>query len=123
MLALSIKESFWDRGDFPEVVNNGSDYIVLKDPWVNGTLAAPFDKRAYYFLAVLGNRSQDDTGTAFYLILNVAVGGTSGWFPDGFGGKPWLDGSLSMCYVLSPLQHSHPSLVPSRHVGLCQETG
>ena len=53
MLALSIKESFWDRGDFPQVVNNGSDYIVLKDPWVNGTLAAPFDKRTYSFLAVL----------------------------------------------------------------------
>ena len=52
MLALTIKESFWDRGDFPEVVNNGSDYIVLKDPWVNGTLAAPFDKRKYLFWAV-----------------------------------------------------------------------
>ena len=49
MLVLNIKESFWDRGDFPEVVNNGSDYIVLTDPWVNGTLAAPFDKRVYYF--------------------------------------------------------------------------
>jgi len=76
MLVLTIKESFWDRGDFPQVVSNGSDYIVLKDPWVNGTLAAPFDK-------------------PFYLILNVAVGGTSGWFPDGYGEKPWLDGSLT----------------------------
>lgn len=31
---------------------------------------------------------------AFYLILDVAVGGTSGWFPDG-SEKPWLDGSAS----------------------------
>lgn len=31
--------------------------------------------------------------TAFYLILDLAVGGTSGWFPDNVGGKPWLDGS------------------------------
>jgi len=31
----------------------------------------------------------------FYLILDVAVGATNGWFPDGVGGKPWLDGSLS----------------------------
>ena len=56
MLALTIKESFWDRGDFPEVVNNGSDYIVLKDPWVNGTLAAPFDKRMYFVWAIVGKR-------------------------------------------------------------------
>jgi len=31
---------------------------------------------------------------AFYLIMNVAVGGTNGWFPDG-NEKPWLDGSQS----------------------------
>ena len=30
---------------------------------------------------------------AFYLILDVAVGGTSGWFPDGVGGKMWFDSS------------------------------
>ena len=56
MLALNIKESFWDRGDYPQVVNNGSDYIVLTDPWVNGTMAAPFDKRTYLFLVVLGGQ-------------------------------------------------------------------
>ena len=27
----------------------------------------------------------------FYLILNVAVGGTNGWFEDGKSGKPWVD--------------------------------
>lgn len=27
----------------------------------------------------------------FYLIMNVAVGGTNGWFPDGQGNKPWLN--------------------------------
>ena len=27
--------------------------------------------------------------------MNVAVGGTNGWFPDGAGDKPWLDGSFS----------------------------
>jgi hypothetical protein len=30
---------------------------------------------------------------AFYLIIDLAVGGTDGWFPDGEGGKPWLDDS------------------------------
>ena len=32
---------------------------------------------------------------AFYLILDVAVGGTNGWFPDGAGDKPWLNGALT----------------------------
>ena len=29
----------------------------------------------------------------FYLILDVAAGGTSGWFPDYVGNKPWQDES------------------------------
>ncbi|KAJ7186444.1 GH16 beta-1,3-glucan recognition protein [Mycena filopes] len=68
-----ISESFWQRGDFPTVVQNGTQSVVLENPWVNGTKAAPFDQ-------------------PFYLIMNVAVGGTNGWFPDG-PEKPWLDGS------------------------------
>ncbi|KAJ8517883.1 hypothetical protein ONZ45_g4983 [Pleurotus djamor] len=74
MLDLVINVPFFERGDFPPVVQNGSSTIVLKNPWVNGTKAAPFDQK-------------------FYLILNVAVGGTNGWFPDNQGQKPWLDGS------------------------------
>ena len=31
--------------------------------------------------------------SAFFLIMNVAVGGTNGWFPDNLGDKPWLDQS------------------------------
>jgi len=75
MLNLKINEPFWKRGDFPGVVQNGSETIILTDPWVNGTQAAPFDQ-------------------SFYLIMNVAVGGTNGWFPDGKE-KPWLDGSAT----------------------------
>jgi len=33
--------------------------------------------------------------TEFYLVIDLAVGGTSGWFPDGVGGKMWYDGSAS----------------------------
>ena len=29
--------------------------------------------------------------TEFYLIINLAVGGTAGYFPDGIAGKPWSD--------------------------------
>jgi hypothetical protein len=63
----------------------------------------------------------------FYLILNVAVGGTSGWFPDWAGDKPWLDGSQS--------EHSPPP-PPSKgvffsltracarpHEGFCEKPG
>ncbi|KAH7886769.1 glycoside hydrolase family 16 protein [Phlebopus sp. FC_14] len=74
MLELSFNEPFFSRGDFPSVVQNGSTPIVLQNPWVNGTNATPFDQ-------------------PFYLILDLAVGSTNGWFPDNAGGKPWLDGS------------------------------
>ncbi|KAJ6477596.1 concanavalin A-like lectin/glucanase domain-containing protein [Mycena sanguinolenta] len=68
------KGGFWKRGDFPTTVKDArsGQTIVLQDPWLNGTRATPFD--------------QD-----FYLIMNVAVGGTNGWFPDGQGNKPWLN--------------------------------
>ncbi|KAK0462851.1 GH16 beta-1,3-glucan recognition protein [Desarmillaria tabescens] len=74
MFQMSIKESFWDLGEFPSTTTNGSETIALQNPWVNGSTSAPFDQR-------------------FYLILNVAIGGTNGWFEDGYGDKPWLDGS------------------------------
>ena len=47
MMTVNINKPFWDRGDFPQVINNGSDYIALKNPWANGSPAAPFDKRTF----------------------------------------------------------------------------
>ncbi|KAI0288323.1 concanavalin A-like lectin/glucanase domain-containing protein, partial [Russula brevipes] len=73
---------FWKRGNFPLTAhNNTADEIVVHNPWTtatveNATNAAPFDQ-------------------PFYLILDLAVGGTSGWFPDKLGDKPWFDGSAS----------------------------
>jgi hypothetical protein len=29
------------------------------------------------------------------LVLDLAAGGSSGWFPDGLGNKPWFDESAS----------------------------
>ncbi|OSD04758.1 glycoside hydrolase family 16 protein [Trametes coccinea BRFM310] len=75
MLTLKFNEPFFKRGQFPSVVANGSQYIQLDDPWASGTPnVAPFDQ-------------------PFYLIMNVAVGGTNGWFPEGVGDKPWVDAS------------------------------
>ncbi|KAE9391681.1 hypothetical protein BT96DRAFT_301422 [Gymnopus androsaceus JB14] len=69
LLFLKLHEPFFERGDFPSVVQNGSQSEMLQNPWVNGTNAAPFNQE-------------------FYLILNVAVGVTNG---DGQGDKPWID--------------------------------
>jgi hypothetical protein len=65
----------------------------------------------------------------FYLILNVAVGSTNGWFPEGQGNKPWLDQAqsefasrsnswwrLCPCYLPSRsparLRQGHRAVVP-----------
>lgn len=63
---------FWQRGKFPLSGANGTSFV---DPWTQtANPATPFDQ-------------------SFYLILNVAVGGTNGWFQDGVAGKPWVDAS------------------------------
>lgn len=68
-----FNQPLWERGAFPLSNSNGTTIV---DPWTNGGINAPFDQE-------------------FYLILNVAVGGTNGWFKDGEAGKPWVDKSLT----------------------------
>ena len=65
-------KSMWKRGKFPPSNSNGT---ALVDPWSHtGRDNTPFDQE-------------------FYLVLNLAVGGTNGWFKDGKNGKPWSDTS------------------------------
>lgn len=71
VLYVNFKKSFWEKGNFPDANSNGT---AITDPWTSGGVQAPFDQE-------------------FYLILNVAVGGTNGWFEDGAAGKPWVDSS------------------------------
>jgi hypothetical protein len=67
-------KNMWDRGNFGQSVLNHS---ALFDPWSQtGRANTPFDE-------------------PFYLILNVAVGGTNGFFKDGVGNKPWGDASTT----------------------------
>jgi hypothetical protein len=62
----------WSRGKFGEAVVNHS---ALYDPWSQtGKPNTPFDQ-------------------PFYLILNVAIGATNGFFKDGVSSKPWGDQS------------------------------
>ncbi|KIW82760.1 hypothetical protein Z517_02003 [Fonsecaea pedrosoi CBS 271.37] len=70
VLYTNFNKPLWGRGRFPQADANGTRIL---DPWTKYNRAStPFD--------------QD-----FYLILNVAVGGTNGWFEDGKKGKPWVD--------------------------------
>ena len=72
VLYSNFNSPFWQRGQFPLSDSNGTR---LQDPWSQtGNDATPFDHE-------------------FYLILNVGVGGTNGWFKDGASGKPWVDSS------------------------------
>ncbi|OIW31275.1 beta-1,3-glucan-binding protein, partial [Coniochaeta ligniaria NRRL 30616] len=72
VLYTNFDQPMWQRGNFATASVNGSNY---KDPWGDtGRAQTPFDQ-------------------PFYLILNVAVGGTNGWFEDNKSGKPWLDAS------------------------------
>ena len=86
-------KSFWDRGHYPQTAQNGSSQVVVENVWDKngGSPAAPFDQ-------------------PFYLILDLAVGGTSGWFPDGVGNKPWLDGSLSTSFPRC-MHYARPLLI------------
>ena len=72
VLYTNFDKPFWQRGNFQPADANGTRLV---DPWSQtGRDSTPFDEQ-------------------FYLILNVAVGGTNGWFQDGVNGKPWVDGS------------------------------
>lgn len=72
VLYTNFKTPLWQQGHFPLSDSNGTRLV---DPWSQtGQLNTPFDQE-------------------FYLILNVAVGGTNGWFKDGNSNKPWVDHS------------------------------
>jgi len=72
VLYTNFNKPLWDRGNFPASDANGTRIYNI---WEHtGRHQTPFDQ-------------------SFYLILNVAVGGTNGWFEDNVNGKPWLDAS------------------------------
>ena len=74
VLYTNFAEPLWERGNFPVSDANGTRLV---DIWSQtGHASTPFDQE-------------------FYLVLNVAVGGTNGWFEDGKAGKPWVDASLN----------------------------
>lgn len=74
VLYTNFDQPMWQRGNFPTSTGNGTR---ITDIWSqSGRANTPFDQ-------------------PFYLIINVAVGGTNGWFEDNQSGKPWLDASVN----------------------------
>ncbi|KZV78260.1 concanavalin A-like lectin/glucanase, partial [Exidia glandulosa HHB12029] len=75
---FDANKPFFNRGGYPATVFNGTQEVRLENPWAGSDApgVAPFDQ-------------------SFYLILDVAVGGTNGWFPDGQGKKPWVNGAAT----------------------------
>lgn len=99
MLGLKFDKPFYERGNYPGTAQNGTHQVILKDPWaISGANSAPFDKD-------------------FYLIMNVAIGGRNGWFPDTLGGKMWFDGSDSKNFRTHIVRrlHSQYSLVAAMY--------
>ncbi|KAI0782755.1 concanavalin A-like lectin/glucanase domain-containing protein [Abortiporus biennis] len=90
-------KSFFDAGGYPPTALNGTSVpVVVEDIWAqkSGSAAAPFDQQ-------------------FYLILDLAAGGTSGWFPDKVGDKPWFDGSATAMADFANAQGTWSSTWPS----------
>ncbi|KII85577.1 glycoside hydrolase family 16 protein [Plicaturopsis crispa FD-325 SS-3] len=88
------KESFWNQAGFPETAQNGSSKVVINNIYSGGANSAPFDK-------------------SFYLLIDLAVGGTSGWFPDGVDGKPWYDASSTAMHDFAKAQDTWHATWPS----------
>jgi beta-glucanase (GH16 family) len=61
VLSVDFDKSFFERGQFPASFAN---------PWAGEPNSAPFNRE-------------------FYIVMNLAVGGTSDYFPEGQCGKPW----------------------------------
>ncbi|XP_049958309.1 beta-1,3-glucan-binding protein-like [Schistocerca serialis cubense] len=65
-------EGFWSYGGF------NTDLPAAENPWRYATKMAPFDQE-------------------YYIIINLAIGGTNGYFPDyalnAGGNKPWINTS------------------------------
>ncbi|KAH9915008.1 concanavalin A-like lectin/glucanase domain-containing protein [Fomitopsis serialis] len=89
-------KSFFNRGGYPSTTQNGSSEAVVSNIWeqAGGGPNAPFDQE-------------------FYLLIDLAAGGTSGWFPDNVGGKPWYDGSDSAMREFAEAQATWSGTWPS----------
>lgn len=72
VMYTNFDKPMWNRGGFSTSTPNSTRVV---NAWSQtGHDNTPFDQE-------------------FYLIINLAVGGTNGWFENGQSGKPWIDES------------------------------
>ena len=98
--------SFWDFGAFPSSQEN---------PWRYGSKMAPFDQEVSS--AIICWIAKHATvifcyllQPKFYLIINLAVGGTNGYFPwdaknEGGRAQPWSATSTNVCNSSVYIKH------------------
>ena len=58
----------------------------------------PFDQGLFFSLSFIEKELIILVVIEFYLIMNVGVSSTNGWFPDVQGKKPWLNHAQSMFF-------------------------
>lgn len=89
------KQGFFHRAHYPITHLNSSTGTqeVVANPWAQSGPSAPFDQK-------------------FYVAIDLGVGGTAGWFRDGVGGKPWVDGSQTAMSDFVQAQDSWTSTWP-----------
>ena len=44
LLDFRFNQPFFQRGDFPQIIFNGSGLAPLPNPWINGSYSTPFDQ-------------------------------------------------------------------------------
>ena len=44
LLDFRFDQPFFQRGDFPQIIFNGSGLAPLPNPWINGSYSTPFDQ-------------------------------------------------------------------------------
>ena len=102
--------SFWELGEFPANIQN---------PWRFGSKMAPFDQEVK--TKTKSSQTAPDEITRllpfklqYYFIINLAVGGTNGFFPDqavneGGAPKPWSSnsGNVNLSFRADPVSRLH----------------
>jgi len=93
-----FNEPFFEKGDYPETIVNATTGQLepLQDPWADPATGQPRESAKGYWSAPFDQE--------FYLIMNVAVGGVNGWFPDGQGNKPWFNGNADAMRLFAEAQ-------------------
>ncbi|TBU51249.1 concanavalin A-like lectin/glucanase domain-containing protein [Dichomitus squalens] len=84
-----------------------------KDFFKRGHYPATAVEVPHYTTTTATNGSSVAVVGEFYLILDVAAGGTSGWFPDNVGGKMWFDGSSTAMRDFAQAQDKWAATWPS----------